>query len=179
MTGAGSGSAPRPRRSDRARQAGQTLVEFALVMPIFLLGVFGMIDGGRLVYLNSTLSQAAREGARQASVEASWIGSTDGSCNATGGPTCPATKDLFKYHVILAVNRMMTPFGTITPEHVYISCDATTPPSGSWTGQSCSSPASGGFVSVRVVYTYSALTPVIGQILGNVTLSGSATMVIN
>ena len=41
------------------------LVEFALVLPVFLLMLFGLIDVGRYVYMNSVLSQAAREGARR------------------------------------------------------------------------------------------------------------------
>ena len=48
-----------------------------MVIIVFGIAFFGFIDGVRLVYLNSTLSQAAREGARLASVEASWVGSTD------------------------------------------------------------------------------------------------------
>ena len=50
-------------RGRRPRSRGQSLVEFALVIPIFLLLLFGLIDGGRLVYQHSVLSQAAREGA--------------------------------------------------------------------------------------------------------------------
>ena len=50
----------------RARHArhgrGQTLVEFAFVLPIFLLILFGLIDMGGYVYMNSVLSQAARGG---------------------------------------------------------------------------------------------------------------------
>jgi hypothetical protein len=151
----------------------------ALVMPVFLLGVFGIIDGGRLVYLNSTLSQAAREGARQASVEISWLGSSEASCGTTGGPICPATFDVLKTHVVTAVNRMTAPFGSIGTANVFMSCDATTAPTGNWTTSSCSSRATGSLVSVRVTYIFSPITPVVGQILGNLALSGSTTMVIN
>lgn len=160
------------------RQRGQGLVEFALVLPIFMIGLFGLIDGSRLVFMNSTLSQAAREGARQASVEASWLGSSEGSCNTTGGPICPATLDVLTAHVVAAVNRMTT-LGTIPSSNVYLSCDATTPPSGNWTGQTCSSRTAGSYVSVRVSQSFTPITPVVGQILGTITLSGSATMAIN
>ena len=61
------------RRSDGS---GQALVEFALVIPIFLLLLFGLIDGGRYVYMSNVLSQAAREAARVGAAEASWIGAT-------------------------------------------------------------------------------------------------------
>jgi hypothetical protein len=160
------------------RQRGQTLVEFAIVLPIFLLALFALVDGSRLVFTNSTLSQAAREAARQASVEASWIGSSEGSCNTTAGPICPATVDVLKTHVVTAANRMAT-LGPIASANVYLSCDATTPPSGSWTTSSCSAHDSGDYVSVRVTTSFTAITPVISQILGTLQLSGSATMAIN
>ena len=59
------------RRSVRAedRGRGQALVEFALVLPIFLLVVFGLFDLGRVVYINNTLSEVARDGARWGSVQ--------------------------------------------------------------------------------------------------------------
>jgi Flp pilus assembly protein TadG len=161
-----------------AGQRGQGLVEFALVMPVFLIALFGIIDGSRLVFLNSSLSQAAREGARQASVEASWVGSAEGSCNTTAGPICPANLDALKNHVVTAVNRM-TVLGAIPSANVYLSCDATTAPTGNWTSQTCASRATGSVVSVRVSQSFVPITPIVGQILGTITLSGSATMTIN
>ena len=62
----------------------QALVEFALVLPIFLVMLFGIIDLGRYVYMNSTLSQAARESARVAAVEAYWMGKTAPACGTVG-----------------------------------------------------------------------------------------------
>ncbi len=44
----------------------QSMVEFALIAPVLLLVVFGLIDLGRLIYTYVTLSQAANEGARVA-----------------------------------------------------------------------------------------------------------------
>lgn len=51
------------------RTRGQSLVEFALVIPIFLMMLFAVIDMGRLVYINNALAQGAREGARWGSVQ--------------------------------------------------------------------------------------------------------------
>jgi Flp pilus assembly protein TadG len=161
------------------RGHGQGLVEFAVVLPVFMLLLFGLIDGGRLVYLSSTLSQAAREGARLGSVEAGWIASTDAGCGQVGGPTCPADLAALRADVRTAVNRMITPFASIPSADVFLSCETSTPPTGSWTGQTCTSRTSGSVLSVRVVYTYTAMTPLLGQILGSVVLSGAATMVIN
>lgn len=50
----------------RRREGGQALVEFALVLPILLLLLCGIIDCGWLYYNQITLNNAAREGARYA-----------------------------------------------------------------------------------------------------------------
>lgn len=50
------------RRGARAR--GQSMVEFALILPIFLLLVFGAVDLGRAVFYQSLLDNAVRDGAR-------------------------------------------------------------------------------------------------------------------
>jgi Flp pilus assembly protein TadG len=46
------------------------MVEFALVLVPLLLLIFGLIDLGRAVYVNNSLAEAAREGARWGSVQA-------------------------------------------------------------------------------------------------------------
>jgi hypothetical protein len=61
----------RPRRRSGS-QRGQALVEFALVSPLFLLILFVAIDLGRLMYTYSAISSAARDGARIASLQASF-----------------------------------------------------------------------------------------------------------
>jgi len=53
----------------RARHRGQesqALIEFALISPLLLLLIFGIIDIGRAVFYLDTLNHAAREGARVA-----------------------------------------------------------------------------------------------------------------
>jgi Flp pilus assembly protein TadG len=54
--------------TNRRRGRGQTLVEFAIVMPIIALVVLGLVDLGRAVYSYNTLAQSARQGARTAIV---------------------------------------------------------------------------------------------------------------
>ena len=166
----------------RRRARGQGLVEFALVIPIFLFMLFGLIDAGRLVYQNSVMSQAAREGARLASVEASWIGSADASCGTAGGPICPSNAASLKTDVVAAANRMVAPFSSVPAADVYIRCD--TPgnaPTGAWAPASatCTNNATGNVVSVRVALDFSPITPVLSSLVGSVTTAGSATMVIN
>jgi hypothetical protein len=169
------------RLNRRQVSRGQSLVEFALILPFFLLIIFGLVDMGRAVYLNSTLSQAAREAARLVSVEASWVGNTDASCGTDGGPVCPADVAVLEAHALDAANRMMVPFGTIGATDFHLSCDAATPPSGNWTSppRLCLSHASANLASVRVEMDFEPITPIIGQLIGLIPLSGSATMVIN
>jgi hypothetical protein len=184
-------------------ERGQGLVEFALILPVFLLALFGIFDVGRAVYVNSTLSQAAREGARLAAAEAAWVGrdtDDDPACVASqsdisganpGARVCPPTLTDLKADVVDAVHRMTVSVGPLASVH--FSCNAGTvadpAPSGDWTeaigGNGCddgaggSLGASGDLVSVRVEHVYQPLTPVIGSILGSITLSGSASMQIN
>lgn len=60
----------------RGRARGQALVEAALVAPLFFLILFGIIDLGRVIWANDVVSNAAREGARFASVNAGTVGLT-------------------------------------------------------------------------------------------------------
>jgi hypothetical protein len=52
----------------RGRSRGQTLVEFALIAPLFFFLLFSIIEFGRAVYYIQMLNNAAREGARFAIV---------------------------------------------------------------------------------------------------------------
>jgi len=51
---------------------GQALVEFALVLMLFLVLVFGITEFGRYLYLKNTATQGARAGARVAAVTTNW-----------------------------------------------------------------------------------------------------------
>lgn len=48
----------------RRRERGQELVEYALLLPIFLLLLMVLLDMGRVIYYYSTVQNAARAGAR-------------------------------------------------------------------------------------------------------------------
>jgi Flp pilus assembly protein TadG len=56
--------AGRVSRSRRKRRRGQSLVEFAVVFPIFMLILCGILDFGALLYSRMTIINAARDGAR-------------------------------------------------------------------------------------------------------------------
>ncbi len=56
----------RPGRICRRTRAGTTTVEFAIIFPIFLIFLFGLIDIGRGFMVSHLLTDAARAGCRQA-----------------------------------------------------------------------------------------------------------------
>lgn len=58
------------------------LVEFAIVLPVLFLIVFGIIDFGRALYFMNNLTSAVREGARLASTQISPDPTTSGSTAA-------------------------------------------------------------------------------------------------
>jgi hypothetical protein len=58
----------------RAATQGQGLIEYALILPIFLMLTFGIIEMSWLVYTNHTLANATREGARFAMVRGEMSG---------------------------------------------------------------------------------------------------------
>ena len=56
------------RKTDRGRRTGVAALELALVLPIFLIAVFGILEFGRAMMVQQILTNAAREGARRAVV---------------------------------------------------------------------------------------------------------------
>ena len=69
--------------SARHASRGQALLEFALVLPLFLIMLMGIIDIGRAVWAQNSLAAAAREGARFAIVH--------GGSDSTQCPVGPMT----------------------------------------------------------------------------------------
>ena len=65
----------RPAGPDRA-DSGQSLVEFAVILPVFVLILFGMLEFGFMFSHNLTLQYATREGARTGALLANGGGLT-------------------------------------------------------------------------------------------------------
>jgi Flp pilus assembly protein TadG len=76
-------SAPSRGRSER----GQTVVEFAVILQVFLLLLFGVYQGGVTYFHKLTLEQATRDGARTAIVQRSA-----GSASVTSKATAAVRK---------------------------------------------------------------------------------------
>ncbi|TMB90817.1 MAG: pilus assembly protein [Chloroflexi bacterium] len=69
-------------RRKRSQRSGQSMVEFALVGPLVLVLLFGMIDFGRAIFFQVELNNAAREGVRIAILASN-------PCNTSvGNSTC-------------------------------------------------------------------------------------------
>lgn len=133
------------RVSDRLpiSQAGQALLEFALVLPILVLAILGIFDLGWAVYANNTLASAAREGARMAIVQSK----TDSDAT-------------IRQHVKDSAQGLGLSDSQITIAPAFASRTFGNP------------------ITVTVTYTYTPLTPVIGQIVaGNgLALKASSAM---
>lgn len=142
-----------PTRSRLAgpRSRGQALVEFALVFPLFLLLLFGLVDLGRLAYINNAIAEAAREGARWGTVQGRSISATD------------RTNVANKTRTLMAA--VPNPTVTVTCEDVF--------------GTARSTCTKDNILVVRVDTTVSMVTPIIGQLVGPRTLTATSRMVVN
>lgn len=142
---------------DRSR-SGQTLVEFALILPVFILLLMGIFDFGRAVYAGSTIENAAREAVRVGIINQTCadIGqeadkqaaSLDIAWNAGSGTPCTDAEN------------------DITIKFLDPALD----------GTACLAPYQiGCFVQVTVNYTYTAATPIIGNLVGPIHMTGTST----
>ncbi|MGB8382597.1 MAG: TadE family protein, partial [Dermatophilaceae bacterium] len=61
-------AAARDGRVGQRRERGAAAIEFALLLPVFLLVIAGIVDFGRAFFTQIELTNAAREGARAAVV---------------------------------------------------------------------------------------------------------------
>jgi Flp pilus assembly protein TadG len=123
--------------SNGNRDRGAAAVEFALVLPILLLLVFGIIQFGHAYQVQTSLSGAAREGAREMAIHNVETTATSVVISAAG-PALPLQSTDIKI-------RTLTPDGAST---------ATT---------TCLSPAGSPQRTVRV--TASADVRVLGQLI--------------
>lgn len=73
--------------TSRHEDAGQALVEFALVVPVLLMLILGLFDVARAVQQENTLAFAAREGTRYAVVHGSSSSSPIPSCSSCSDAT--------------------------------------------------------------------------------------------
>jgi Flp pilus assembly protein TadG len=136
----------RHRYSSRA----QTLVEFAVIAPFLVLLLLALFDFGRAIYAYNAISNAAREGARVAIVDQ----------GPSSGGISLAAQEAANQATALAID----PADTAQVRVVYRLPDLTA---------TCPRVGVGCVAEVRVQYLFKAVTPVIGNIIGPITLSST------
>lgn len=128
------------RRRGGTRRRGQALVEFALVIPLFLLLLVAIFDLGRAVFAWNTLSNAAREGARIAIVNQYKPSIVARAKQAT------------------AIVELNDP--SVTVDFYQVQADGTPD-----TSKQCALVAVGCLAVVSFEATYQPITPLVGNIL--------------
>jgi Flp pilus assembly protein TadG len=134
-----------PRSARRRGQLGFGLLEFAVVLPFILLVVFGMVDFSRAIQANSTVAEAARQGARQGAPNAAtgdnpFSSTVAGPCSGTvftqnaTGTGCLTDQGI--YNTVKAVLRDVTTTVTLRSNTSAANCP--TPAAG--TANVCISP---------------------------------------
>lgn len=136
----------------RSRADGQSLVEFALVLPILLLMFMGILDFGRAVFAYNSLSNAAREGARVAIVDQT----------VEGGVPKGATEAANQ-----AIGLGLDPSDPSDVQVSYLLPDLS---------GACATRALGCVAEVTVNYEYTAITPIIGSFIGPIDLSATTQL---
>ena len=144
-------------RHRRQRQRGQGLVEFALTIPVLLLVILAVFDIGRAVFIYNTMTNATREGARLAIVNQTEASIDQRVIEQAGG-------------VDTDVNKVDITYRNAGPNPDPLQnavCD----------GAGSNPPLSIGCVAVvNYEASWTAITPVIGSILGPITLHAQAAL---
>ncbi|MGC4250455.1 MAG: pilus assembly protein [Sphingobium sp.] len=83
-------------RSLLASQRGATIVEFALVLPIFLLLVLGICDLAQMLYAKALLNGAVEQAGRSSTTETADTTSADTLVEASVAPIVPGATFTFK-----------------------------------------------------------------------------------
>jgi Flp pilus assembly protein TadG len=164
----------RPSSGMRRRSRGQGLVEFALVFPVLVLLLFGVLDMGRAVYAYSTIGNAARQGARVAAVN--QIFNSNECVQDMPVETVGSTHTSITACAIRAAQSLNVQAGDVhvaysAPVGTSLSCPAaadTTPSSGQLD--------LGCIASVTVDYTFTPLTPVISQMFASIPMASTSQM---
>lgn len=163
----------RPRRfghSQRRQARGQGLIEFALVFPLMALMLFGIFDFGRAVYAFNTIANAAREGARVAAVNQIQRNETDTSSTFCAKDMPVENPANAHWSIKACAASSAVSLGVQISD---VTVTYSPPPSSP--DLSCTSPLHVGCIaSVTVRYTWTPITPMIGNIIGPITTTSTS-----
>lgn len=119
----------KPNRKTCKNEKGQSLVEFALVVPMLLLLVFGIAEFGRAWMVKNILTGAAREASRLAVVRTPYGGYSNAMSRANqiltsatisvGGGTGAIVNIVLNNNSGLPLDDPNTEFGTVTTTITY------------------------------------------------------------
>ena len=142
-------------RLRRERSLGQSLVEFALILPVFLVILSVALDLGRLAYARVTIANVAREASFQAA-------QTPTSYQA--GQPCATDTNMVICRGILESKGSVV---TVNPADITLTC----------TPSCADADTMGDVVTVKATGTFNLLTPVMAVFFGGttITFSSSAT----
>ena len=140
-------------RGGRNRHRGQSLVEFALLLPVFVLLLMGILDFARAIYAYNAVGNAAREGTRTAIVNQN---PNDISARAATQATGLG---------ISTVPVSCPPAGTNGVCVQFLTSDLSA---------TCSPAGIGCVAQVIVKYTFTPITPIIGNIIGSIPVSSTS-----
>ncbi len=132
---------------------GQSLVEFALLLPVLLVILFGLLDFGRAVFAYNAVSEAARNGSRVAIV------------NQTLSDICSVTASRA---VGLGLPPACAANGNAGTQGVWVT--------NAQTGNATSCVALNCRQSVKVTYQFRPITPVIGAFIGPINLTSTSVV---
>jgi hypothetical protein len=173
------------RLGSRRPRAGQALVEFALVAPIFIFVLLTLIEFGRAVYYTQMLHNAAREGARYAIVHGSASFCPSGPMPGGQANACDPRAEFVKQTVrdfatgIISTNPsdfIVTVCWTKLHDTTPNTCPVNN--AGNVFGQDEADNERGSAVQVTVVYSYSSVLSAYVP-LAPLVLQGDSTLVVN
>lgn len=145
---------------------GQTLAEFALVLPIVILLLAAVVDIGRAVYAWNTVGNAARVGARVAVVN-----------QVESSPECandrPVVDAADPHWSIAACAVAASTALAVTQDDVTVTYAV---PPGSGLTCTAGDLDVGCIARVTVAYDYTALTPIVGGVIGSFRIEASSEM---
>jgi Flp pilus assembly protein TadG len=173
---------PRANRA-RRRGRGQTVVEFALILPVFLVVTLAVIDGSRAFTAQIELTNGVRNAALFA-----YKGNYNAWCRDPSDPTdadpgmpvtvaCPTGTGSANYGADPAnlAYRIAAEASGMDRTLITLSQPLCGPGPGAPTS-SCASVANPKYVTITATYRFTTLTPLLSQFWGgNITLTATST----